>query len=77
MSLNPQSFNDECTDKDTKVDNDFHQTHSIFHLFEGLDVKDMGKTPTIPSHLPNGNHSTEAVNGNSGNVNGVNSPLRN
>ena len=35
------------------VDNDFHQTHAIFSLFEGLGVEDLDK-PLMNGHESNG-----------------------
>ena len=38
------------------VDNDFHQTHAIFSLFEGLGVEDLDK-PLMNGHESNGHES--------------------
>lgn len=38
------------------VDNDFHQTHAIFSLFEGLEVEDLDK-PSVNGYQSNDVHS--------------------
>ena len=38
---------------DAAVDNDFHHTHSIFSLFEGLGVEDLGEA-LVNGHQLNG-----------------------
>ena len=43
------------------VDNDFHRTHDIFNLFEGLEVQNMDKTTSPATASTNGH---EASNGN-------------
>lgn len=47
------------------VDNDFHQTHSIFRLFDGLEVPDMDKIPSHSSTGPQNGHTT-TLNGDNG-----------
>lgn len=48
--------------KNIVVDNDFHQTHSIFSLFERLEVEDLDK-PLVNGHQLNGfhNHITNTI----------------
>lgn len=45
--------------KNIVVDNDFHQTHAIFSLFERLEVEDLDKplAPLVNGHHSNGHHS--------------------
>ena len=45
--------------KNPAVDNDFHQTHAIFSLFENLEVEDLDK-PSMNDHQSNGSHSPVA-----------------
>ena len=59
------------------VDNDFHQTHEIFRLFDDLEVTDMAKIPTMLSSLTNGDHPAGATNGVAEFHTEVNSSLRN
>ena len=42
------------------VDNDFHQTHAIFSLFEGLKVEDFDK-PAVNGHQSNDVHGPIAT----------------
>jgi hypothetical protein len=65
------------TDRILAVNNDFHQTHSIFSLFDGLKVKDMDK-PFLPDTAVNGAHPVvngahNEVNGSHNEVNGTQS----
>ena len=50
------------------MNNDFHQTHTIFQLFEGLELKDIAKPQHEVKDQPaatNGSHSVDSqlVNG--------------
>ena len=42
--------------KNIVVDNDFHQTHTIFSLFERLEVEDLDK-PLVNGNQTNGVHN--------------------
>ena len=43
----------------TAVDNDFHQTHAIFSLFEGLEAEDLGEA-LVNGHQSNGINNPNA-----------------
>ena len=55
--------------KNIVVDNDFHQTHAIFSLFERLEVEDLDK-PLVNGHQLNGNGHLLNGNGHQSNGNG-------
>jgi hypothetical protein len=60
---------------ESTVHNDFHETHGIFKVFEGLEVKDMDKTVEISKDLidaPTEQHLSNGTNGING-TNGVHS----
>ena len=41
------------------VDNDFHQTHAIFSLFEGLEADDLDKSFAVEKSAVNGHQSND------------------
>lgn len=43
------------------VHNDFHSTHGIFNLFEGLEIENMDDPVTATKPIINGYHETNGI----------------
>ena len=52
------------------MDNDFHQTDSIFRLFDGLEVQDLDQSFSLPNAtIPNGHKVASDSSNNNNNIN--------
>ena len=60
----------------TTVDNDFHQTDSIFRLFDGLEVLHMDETPSLSTTDAENVHAS-ATNGGTNATNAANGGIKN